>query len=48
MQNKLLLLLLLLSFGYGQAQENLEYQQPPQEILDLVDAPLAPAVQIDS
>ncbi|MDC7998800.1 prolyl oligopeptidase family serine peptidase [Gilvibacter sediminis] len=48
MQNKLFLLFLLLSFSWAQAQENLEYQQPPQEILDLVDAPLAPAVQIDS
>jgi len=48
MQNKFFLLVLLLSFGWAQAQENLEYQKPPQEILELVDAPLAPGVQIDS
>ncbi|QIE59013.1 S9 family peptidase [Rasiella rasia] len=29
------------------AQENTRYQKPPQEILDLVDAPLAPAVLMD-
>ena len=30
------------------AQEKLTYQKPPTEILNLVDAPLAPAVLIDS
>lgn len=30
------------------AQENLTYQKPPQEILDLVDVPLAPSTLIDS
>lgn len=30
------------------AQENLTYQKPPKEILELVDAPLAPSVWIDS
>lgn len=30
------------------AQENLEYKKPPASILELVDAPLAPAVLIDS
>ncbi len=30
-----------------QAQENITYQKPPKEILDLVDAPLAPTVLID-
>lgn len=30
------------------AQENLTYQKPPKAILDLVDAPLAPVVLIDS
>lgn len=30
------------------AQENLTYQKPPQEILDLVDVPLAPSTIIDS
>ena len=29
------------------AQEKLDYQKPPKEILDLVDAPLAPSVLID-
>lgn len=29
------------------AQEKLTYQKPPQEILELVDAPLAPSVLID-
>ena len=29
------------------AQEKLTYQQPPKEILELVNAPLAPSVQID-
>jgi|TARA_R110002020_G_scaffold199778_3_gene401642 dipeptidyl aminopeptidase/acylaminoacyl peptidase len=29
------------------AQENTEYQKPPNEILDLVDAPLAPSVLMD-
>ncbi|MEM7187746.1 MAG: prolyl oligopeptidase family serine peptidase [Bacteroidota bacterium] len=29
------------------AQENTSYQQPPKEILDLVDAPLAPSVIMD-
>ena len=30
------------------AQENLDYQKPPQEILELVDVPLAPSTIIDS
>ncbi|MGY5848665.1 S9 family peptidase [Salegentibacter sp. HM20] len=30
------------------AQENLTYQKPPQEILDLVDVPLAPATIVNS
>ncbi len=29
------------------AQENLEYQKPPKEILELVNAPLAPATLVD-
>lgn len=29
------------------AQEGTAYQKPPQEILDLVDAPLAPSVLVD-
>ena len=30
------------------AQENLTYQKPPQEILELLDVPLAPTTIIDS
>ncbi|WZL88497.1 hypothetical protein VS868_12925 [Salinimicrobium sp. 3283s] len=30
------------------AQEHLTYQKPPQEILELVDVPLAPSTLIDS
>ena len=30
------------------AQENLDYQKPPREILELIDVPLAPATIIDS
>lgn len=29
------------------AQESITYQKPPKEILDLVDAPIAPSVRID-
>lgn len=39
--------LLLFSFNFV-AQEKLSYQKPPKEILELVDAPLAPSVWIDS
>ena len=39
---------LLLFVGMVQAQENLTYQKPPQEILELVDVPLAPSTLIDS
>ncbi|QLG44203.1 alpha/beta hydrolase family protein [Costertonia aggregata] len=40
-------LLLVLFIGcIGFSQENLEYQKPPKDILDLVDAPLAPSVLI--
>jgi dipeptidyl aminopeptidase/acylaminoacyl peptidase len=45
---KLLFLLLLILVSWNlRAQENLEYQKPPEEILELVDAPLAPSVLID-
>ena len=37
-----------LVLGSLQAQENLTYQKPPQEILELVDVPLAPSTIIDS
>ena len=42
----LLLFLFLCSLALSTAQENLNYQKPSNEILDLVDAPLAPSVQI--
>ncbi len=48
MQKLLVLLFLVASSATLQAQEKLTYQQPPNQILELVDAPLAPAVQIDS
>ncbi|MBQ4819125.1 prolyl oligopeptidase family serine peptidase [Aquimarina sp. MMG016] len=41
----LILLLFIANIGY--AQESLNYQKPPKEILDLVDITLAPSVQID-
>jgi dipeptidyl aminopeptidase/acylaminoacyl peptidase len=45
---KVLFLFLLISVSWNlKAQENLDYQKPPKEILELVDAPLAPAVLID-
>ena len=40
------LAVLVISPAY--TQENLEYQKPPEAILELVDAPLAPAVLIDN
>ncbi len=43
----LLVVSLVFSFSLS-AQDNLEYQKPPQEILELVDIERAPAVRIDS
>lgn len=40
-------LFILFGISMGLAQENAGYQQPPKEILDLVDAPLAPRVLMD-
>lgn len=42
------LLIFFLTFSVGISQEKLTYQQPPDAIMDLVEAPLAPAVQIDN
>ena len=42
-----LLCLFLLLCTCVRAQEGLTYQRPPQEILDLVDVPLAPTVLMD-
>ena len=42
-------LLLLLFVGYfATAQENLSYQKPPKEILELADYERAPSVNMDS
>ena len=38
----------LIASGTIISQEKLTYQKPPKQILDLVDAPLAPSVLIDS
>ena len=46
---KLILGFLVFNFIFSvYAQENLTYQKPPQEILELVDVPLAPSTLIDS
>jgi dipeptidyl aminopeptidase/acylaminoacyl peptidase len=49
MKRKILFLftLLALAGSAAWAQENLGYQKPPQEILELVEAPLAPTVSVD-
>ena len=41
-------LFLIFFISVGTAQENLDYQKPPQEILELIDVPLAPATILDS
>jgi dipeptidyl aminopeptidase/acylaminoacyl peptidase len=43
-----LLFVLLIASGSVWSQEKLTYQKPPKQILELVDAPLAPSVLIDS
>ena len=43
----ILLLVTMLYYYPSFAQENLTYQKPPKEILELVDVPLAPSVLID-
>ncbi len=48
MKKILLCFLACFLFVNLQAQENLTYQKPPQEIMDLVDVPLAPATLVDS
>ena len=47
MRSLLLIFILFLNTS-SFAQENLTYQKPPQDILELAEAPLAPSVQIDS
>lgn len=39
--------LIVVTCLFAEGQENLDYQKPPQEILDLVDVPLAPSVMMD-
>jgi dipeptidyl aminopeptidase/acylaminoacyl peptidase len=45
---KALILTFVMIFAGLTAQENLSYQKPSQEILDLVDVPLAPSVLLDN
>ncbi|RIA10355.1 dipeptidyl aminopeptidase/acylaminoacyl peptidase [Flavobacteriaceae bacterium MAR_2010_72] len=47
MKSKLFILFLLL-FQFNFGQENLTYQKPPQSILELAEAPLAPSIRMDS
>jgi len=47
MKKSISLLFILFGFTLIFAQESTTYQQPPKEILDLVDAPLAPRVLLD-
>ena len=47
MKNRIFLIALLLS-TLTFSQENVTYQKPPQEILELAEAPLAPSIRIDS
>ncbi len=46
MKQTIILLLALFMLNVS-AQENVDYQKPPQEILDLVDVQVAPSVRID-
>lgn len=48
MKTRLTVLLFLFLFGNLLAQEKLDYQNPPAAILELVEAPMAPTVRIDS
>ncbi len=46
MKNIIFLIALFLS-TFVHSQENLTYQKPPQEILELAEAPLAPSIRMD-
>ena len=48
MKNTILLIITLFLTVTVFAQEKLGYQQPPEAIMELVNAPLAPSVLIDS
>ncbi|WP_370476758.1 alpha/beta hydrolase family protein [Tamlana flava] len=45
---KFVLIGFILSSFYLSSQENLNYQEPPKEILELAEAPLAPSIRMDS
>ena len=48
MKNQIVLSFFLFTFSFIFSQENLTYQKPPKEILELVDIERAPSVSIDS
>ncbi|AXG70189.1 dipeptidyl-peptidase 5 [Kordia sp. SMS9] len=48
MKNTFIVFIFFLSFFSLNAQENIGYQQPPQEILELADAAPAPRVRMDT
>ena len=45
---RILAFCLFLCFSFSFSQENLTYQKPHQNILDLAEAPLAPSIRMDS
>lgn len=47
MKNTIILVFFLFLVFNVKAQDNITYQKPPKEILDLVNAPLAPTVRMD-
>ena len=47
MKRLFIAMLLVFAVGITAAQENVDYQKPSKEILDLVDVPLAPSVLLD-
>jgi len=44
---QIIYLFFILSLTNLRAQEGVKYQKPPQEILELVDVPMAPYVTLD-
>ena len=44
---KLLFVVILFLGSFTYSQESLTYQKPPQEILELAEAPLAPSIRMD-
>lgn len=47
MKKLFLLLPMMITLSFSYSQENLDYQKPPKDILDLVDVQLAPGVMMD-